>query len=74
MAGREEHRTTKRLSPGSIVPLGATLTPGGVNFALFSRNANEVRLELFDDPTASHRRHPRRGRRAGSSGTSSSTD
>ena len=50
MAGREEHRTTRRLSPGSIVPLGATLTPEGVNFALFSRNAKEVWLELFDDP------------------------
>ena len=40
----------RRLSPGTIVPLGATLTPEGVNFALFSRAAKEVRLLLFDDP------------------------
>ncbi len=40
----------RKLSPGGIVPLGATLTPGGVNFALYSRNASEVELLLFDDP------------------------
>ena len=52
-------RTTKRLSPGSIHPLGATLTPEGVNFALYSRHANEVFLLLFDDPDGrTHRRHP----------------
>ena len=50
MAGTTAPGTTKRLSPGTIAPLGATLTPMGVNFALFSRNAKEVRLELFDDP------------------------
>ncbi|HVN76695.1 MAG TPA: glycogen debranching protein GlgX [Thermoanaerobaculaceae bacterium] len=50
MEGPEGRRTARRLSPGSIVPLGATLTREGVNFALFSRNAAEVSLELFDDP------------------------
>jgi len=43
-------RTGRKLSPGSIYPLGATLAPEGVNFALFSRNAAEVYLLLFDDP------------------------
>jgi glycogen operon protein len=31
-------------------PLGATLTPGGVNFALFSEHAAAVFLLLFDEP------------------------
>lgn len=35
---------------GSPVPLGAVERGGGVNFALFSRNATHVRLELFDRP------------------------
>ena len=43
-------RTSRKLSPGSIYPLGATLTAEGVNFALFSRYAAEVYLLLFDDP------------------------
>jgi isoamylase len=43
-------RTSRKLSPGSIYPLGATLTPEGVNFALFSRSASEVHVVLFDDP------------------------
>jgi len=33
-------------------PLGATVTPLGVNFALFSENATGVDLCLFDDPHA----------------------
>ncbi|MDD5564952.1 MAG: glycogen debranching protein GlgX [Thermoanaerobaculaceae bacterium] len=41
----------QKLSRGAIVPLGATLTPEGVNFALYSRNASRVELLLFDDPT-----------------------
>ena len=40
----------KKLSRGAIVPLGATLTPEGVNFALYSRYAGKVELLLFDDP------------------------
>ncbi len=40
----------RTLSQGTFFPLGATLTPDGVNFALFSRTAREVHLVLFDDP------------------------
>jgi glycogen operon protein len=35
---------------GSPLPLGASETAGGVNFALLSRHATQVRLELFDHP------------------------
>jgi glycogen operon protein len=44
------HRTNRKLSPGSHYPLGATLGPGGVNFSLYSANAEEVYLLLFDRP------------------------
>jgi glycogen operon protein len=48
-------RTTKRRSAGSHHPLGATPRDGGVNFALYSRDATDVLLLLFDaadgDPT-----------------------
>jgi isoamylase len=40
----------RELSTGTDFPLGATLTPEGVNFALISRNAQEVFLLLFGDP------------------------
>src|SRR6185369_12400662 len=43
-------RTTKIIEKGSYFPLGATLTPDGVNFALYSKNATEVFLLLFDKP------------------------
>ena len=35
---------------GSPLPLGIQETGGGVNFAIFSRYATRVRLELFDHP------------------------
>jgi len=35
-------------SPGRSFPLGATLTPGGVNFSVFSRRSTAVELLLFD--------------------------
>lgn len=43
--------------PTRPTPLGATLVPGGVRFAIFSRHATRVWLELFDsdrdaEPTA----------------------
>ncbi|MCU1235236.1 MAG: glycogen debranching enzyme GlgX [Candidatus Solibacter sp.] len=41
-------RTAKIVESGSPFPLGATLLPDGVNFALFSKNATEVFLLLFD--------------------------
>src|SRR5215470_5856496 len=48
-------RTTKTVTRGTHYPLGATLTPTGVNFALYSQHATEVFLLLFDkadgDPT-----------------------
>jgi glycogen operon protein len=44
-------RTPRRsIETGSYFPLGATVQPGGVNFALYSRDANEVQLLLFDRP------------------------
>ena len=44
------HRTSRRVSAGKFYPLGATLMPDGVNFALYSQNAGDVFLLLFDDP------------------------
>ena len=38
--------------PGRPFPLGASLTNGGVHFALVSRNAHRVWLQLYDDPEA----------------------
>ena len=35
---------------GSPLPLGTQERGGGVNFAIFSRHASRVRLELFDHP------------------------
>jgi len=37
-----------RTLPGLPYPLGATVQPNGVNFALFSKNATTVELLLFD--------------------------
>ncbi|MBZ5515119.1 MAG: glycogen debranching protein GlgX [Acidobacteriia bacterium] len=45
-----EHRTTKTVTKGSPFPLGATLCPEGVNFAIYSKHATEVFLLLFDTP------------------------
>jgi isoamylase len=39
-----------RTWPGRSYPLGATWDGEGVNFALFSENATEVDLCLFDHP------------------------
>ena len=36
-----------RVTPGVPCPLGASLKPGGVNFSLFSRHAESVKLHLF---------------------------
>lgn len=41
-------RTSARA--GSPLPFGTQETGGGVNFAIFSRHASRVRLELFDHP------------------------
>src|SRR5499426_1164440 len=45
-------RTTKTVVKGHEYPLGATVVDGGVNFALYSRNASAVFLLLFDAPTS----------------------
>jgi isoamylase len=42
-----EHTEVRR---GVPLPFGAHEYGGGVNFALFSRQASRVRLELFDLP------------------------
>src|SRR5262249_3639323 len=43
------------LRPGRHAPLGATWDGRGVNFALFSQNASDVELCLFDDKGAETR-------------------
>src|SRR5262245_58571530 len=48
MAYELKHRTTKTIEKGRNYPLGATLGPDGVNFALYSKYATEVFLLLFD--------------------------
>jgi isoamylase len=50
MAYELKHRTAKIVTAGVCLPLGATPMAGGVNFALYSRNASEVFLLLFDSP------------------------
>ncbi len=47
-------------TPGRCHPLGATVTPQGVNFALFSRSCSSVELQLFDhaESTAPYRSIP----------------
>ena len=45
-----KHRTDRKVSEGRFYPLGASLAPDGVNFALYSQNATEVFLLLFDAP------------------------
>ncbi|MDX9723370.1 MAG: glycogen debranching enzyme, partial [Myxococcota bacterium] len=40
-----------RFSSGTPCPLGATVLADGINFAVFSRNATAVYLELFHDAT-----------------------
>ncbi|MGA8863527.1 MAG: glycogen debranching protein GlgX [Gallionella sp.] len=48
VARLSEHTEIRR---GIPLPLGTHQSGGGVNFALFSRHATRVRLELFDRPT-----------------------
>ncbi|HOD16969.1 MAG TPA: hypothetical protein PLA65_20255 [Spirochaetota bacterium] len=45
------HKTSKKLSAGKFYPAGASVRDGGVNFALFSQDATEVYLLLFDSPS-----------------------
>jgi glycogen operon protein len=43
-------KASRKVTPGRFHPLGATLTPEGVNFALYSERAEGVDLLLFDRP------------------------
>ncbi|MBV6433155.1 MAG: Glycogen operon protein GlgX [Bryobacteraceae bacterium] len=45
-----EPHTTRIVEKGATFPLGATLSPAGVNFAIYSKHAAEVFLLLFDTP------------------------
>src|SRR5688572_1909437 len=40
------------LQSGHSAPLGATMTPGGVNFSVYSEHATSLELLLFDDERA----------------------
>jgi glycogen operon protein len=40
--------TSNAVHNGSSYPLGATVTPGGVNFSVFSRSASSMELLFFD--------------------------
>ena len=40
--------TAVRLADGQSAPLGATPSPAGVNFSIFSKNAQAIELLLFD--------------------------
>jgi glycogen operon protein len=40
------------IHPGASAPLGANLSPGGVNFSVYSKHATLVELVLFDDEPA----------------------
>ena len=44
--------STRAAETGSSAPLGASLLPGGVNFSVFSKNATQIELLLFDDEAA----------------------
>ncbi|HTP40891.1 MAG TPA: glycogen debranching protein GlgX, partial [Nitrospiria bacterium] len=52
---RTRRATVKRsvdIQPGLSAPLGATVHDGGVNFSIFSRDADRLELLLFDDEQA----------------------
>jgi len=50
MTNELKHRTQKSVTRGTTYPQGATLTPDGVNFAVYSQKATGVFLLLFDAP------------------------
>jgi isoamylase len=45
-------KTSSEIQPGSSFPIGATVQAGGVNFSVYSREAEMVELLLFDRPDA----------------------
>ena len=52
---KSNSQQTKNLKilPGESFPLGATVTPEGVNFCIFSQTASAIELLLFNTPDAS---------------------
>ncbi len=50
MPAQRMQKSQRRISVGLHYPLGANLQAGGVNFALYSKNASRVFLLLFDAP------------------------
>jgi glycogen operon protein len=48
MAYELKHSSKRTVTSGTNYPLGATLTPDGINFALYSKQATNVFLLLFD--------------------------
>ena len=59
-----EHRTNKTVTKGTHYPLGATLTPDGVNFALYSQQRHRrVPAAVRHAGRRAHRRHPAAGTR-----------
>ncbi len=45
-----KHNTKKKIGEGKYYPLGASINEQGVNFAIYSKYAEEVFLLLFDSP------------------------
>ena len=43
---------TNEVAAGSPFPLGATVVPGGVNFSVYSKNAEKIELLFFDNADA----------------------
>jgi isoamylase len=44
--------SNRAVKAGVSAPLGATVCPGGINFSVFSKNADLIELLLFDDANA----------------------
>ncbi len=50
--GNGQQAENRKVLHGESFPLGATVYPDGVNFCLFSRDAEAIELLLFDSPNA----------------------
>ncbi len=49
MADGASRREGPAVGPGTSYPVGATVSPGGINFCVYSRDATGITLALFDD-------------------------
>ena len=47
-----DYMGNSRIETGARAPLGATVQPGGVNFSVYSKNAEFVEVLLFDSEEA----------------------